>query len=109
MTENLDAGIARVSFELSRLREQKLKELKRAIRQLENAGGPGSPSLKPTQQETRELLGKAVAEAGETGISARRAAEVTCIPYTRVRLLMPKLFQRTGSGRDTLYTLKDKN
>ncbi|MDB6136696.1 MAG: hypothetical protein JWM59_4939 [Verrucomicrobiales bacterium] len=111
MTEGLDDKIARVTAELNKLRQQKLEELKRVMRQLEGAGD-GAPTRQAyrrfSEQEVKELLEKAVTEAGDEGVSAMKAAEITSIPYTRVRPLMPKLFKKTGAGRSTLYILKPK-
>lgn len=112
MTKRLDEQIARVSAELIKLRQQKLEELKRAMRQLESGAETASPARgtyrKLTEQEVKELLEKAVAEAGDGGISALKAAESTSIPYNRVRPLMPKFFKKAGSGRGTVYVIKPK-
>lgn len=70
--------------------------------------GPVRARRNFTDTEVKEALSKAVEEAGENGISALKASEETGVSYTRVRPLMPKLFRRTGSGRQTLYFPKKK-
>ncbi|MES2709337.1 MAG: hypothetical protein V4726_22255 [Verrucomicrobiota bacterium] len=112
MTDRLDDDIARVTAELNKLRQQKMEELMRAMRQLEDGTDIAMPvrqaSRRFTDEEVTDLLMKAVEEASSDGISALKAAEKTSIAYARVRPLMPKLFKKTGSGRNTLYIPKPK-
>lgn len=112
MFEKLDQEIARVTAELNKLRQQKLEELKRQMRQLESgeesAPEPKRKYLKLTDDEVKERLSKAVEQAGVAGISAQKAAVQTGILYAKVRLVMPKLFKRTGTGKHTLYSPKRK-
>ncbi len=114
MFEKLDEEIARVSAELNKLRQQKLEELKRQMRALES-GAEAATSAEPRRSyrrisdaEVKDLLVKAVEEAGEAGISARKAAEEAGIPYPKARLFMPGLFKKTGAGKHTLYFTKRK-
>ena len=112
MLENLDREIARVSAQLNKLREQKLQALKRQLKAME-VGPHSTPESKRTylkfsESEVNERLTHAVESAGESGISAIKAAESTGIPYPRARASMPKIFIRKGKGGQTLYFLKLK-
>lgn len=112
MTDRLDEEITRVSAELNQLRQQKLETLKRQIRELEGGANPAPQARRTyrkfTDAEVKELLVKALEDAGGNGISALKASEETGIPYPRVRLFMPRIFKKTGSGRNTLYVSKKK-
>ena len=112
MTDRLDDEIDRVSAELNNLRQQKLEALKRQIRELEGGVNPAPQARRPyrrfTDAEVKELLVKALEDAGGNGISALKASAETGIPYPKVRLIMPRLFKKTGTGRSTLFVSKKK-
>lgn len=115
MINYLDEQIARVLAELNKLKRQKLEALRRQMWELEKGSSspevPFRPKPQPrriTDMEAKDLLTKAVEEAGDAGISARKAAAATGISYARASSIMASLFKRTGKGKHTLYFTKKK-